>query len=69
MPSHEEPKAPWFKIKGTDDAITMWYAVMRKQVKHVYIGALCLRHSAHHDLLVQRGYQEVDVEEMKGFAA
>ena len=62
------PPKPWFRIKGTGDATTLWYAVMRKQVKHVFIGALCLRHSTHHDLLVQRGYQEVAVDEMKAFA-
>jgi hypothetical protein len=68
-PASDVPPRPWFRIQGTGDATTLWYAVMRKQVKHVFIGALCLRHSAHHDLLLQRGYQEVGVDEMKAFAA
>jgi hypothetical protein len=63
--SGEDPGRPWFRIKGTGDATTLWYAVMRKQTKGVYIGALCLRHSDHHTLLLQRGWQEVDVEEIK----
>ncbi|CAA9510467.1 MAG: hypothetical protein AVDCRST_MAG30-2452 [uncultured Solirubrobacteraceae bacterium] len=69
MPDDEEPQRPWFRIKGTDDAITMWYAVMRKEVKGVYIGALCLRHTDHHTLLLQKGWQEVEVSEIQAFAA
>ncbi len=39
----------------------MWYAVMRKEVREgVYIGALCLRHQAHHASLLQEGWQEVE---------
>ena len=41
----QKPPKPWFPIQGTRDATTLWYAVMRKQVRHVYIGALCIRHS------------------------
>jgi len=68
-PADDLPPRPWFRIQGTDDAITMWYAVMRKQVKGVYIGALCLRHTDHHALLLQQGWHEVDVDEIKAFAA
>jgi len=67
--SGAEPERPWFRIKGTGDATTLWYAVMRKQTKGVYIGALALRHSGHHDLLLQRGWHEVPVDELKAFAA
>ena len=56
---------PWFPIQGTRDATTLWYAVMRKQVKHVYIGALCIRHSDHHASLLHTGWQEVSVEEIR----
>jgi hypothetical protein len=62
------PPRPWLKIQGTGDATTMWYAVMRKQTKGVYIGALCLRHSDHHALLLQQGWQEVEVEEIAAYA-
>ncbi len=58
------PPAPWFRIQGTHDAITMWYAVMRKQTKGVYIGALCIRHSDHHASLRSSGWEEVPIEEI-----
>jgi hypothetical protein len=60
----DPPPRPWLRIQGTDDASTMWYAVMRRQEKGVYIGALVLRHSAHHALLQERGWEEVRVEEI-----
>jgi hypothetical protein len=58
------PPPPWFRIQGTNDAITMWYAVMRKQTRGVYIGALCIRHSDHHASLLAEGWDEVDVAEI-----
>ena len=69
MPSDQDPQRPWFRIKGTDDATTMWYAVMRKETKGVFIGSLCLRHTDHHALLLQQGWQEVEVAEIQAFAA
>jgi hypothetical protein len=63
--SDETPKLPWLRIQGTGDASTMWYAVMRKQVRDgVYIGALCIRHQDHHASLLQQGWQEVPVDEI-----
>jgi hypothetical protein len=59
------PPRPWHPIQGTRDASTLWYAVMRKTVKGVYIGALCIRHSDHHASLLQAGWQEVPVEEIR----
>ena len=59
-PADEPPPRPWHRIQGTGDASTMWYAVMRKEVRDgVYIGALCLRHQDHHASLLQEGWQEV----------
>jgi len=55
---------PWFRVHGTGDATTMWYAVMRKQTRGVYIGTLALRHSDHHASLLQEGWQEVAVDEI-----
>jgi hypothetical protein len=63
-PADAPPPKPWHPIQGTRDATTMWYAVMRKQVKSVYIGSLCLRHSDHHASLLQEGWQEVPVAEI-----
>ena len=58
------PKLPWHRIQGTSDATTLWYAVMRKQVRGVYIGMLCIRHSDYHASLIQKGYAEVPVSEI-----
>jgi hypothetical protein len=63
-----KPPPPWFPIQGTRDAITMWYAVMRKPVKGKYIGALCIRHSEHHASLTEKGWEEVPVEEIRASA-
>ena len=58
------PPRPWHRIQGTHDASTMWYAVMRRRERGVYIGALVLRHGDHHTLLADRGWEEVPVEEI-----
>ena len=61
-----QPPRPWHPIQGTRDASTMWYAVMRKEVRDgVYIGSLCLRHTDHHASLMQQGWQEVPVQEIQ----
>jgi hypothetical protein len=57
----EQPPRPWHPIQGTRDATTMWYAVMRKRERGVFIGTLVLRHTPHHASLLQRGWQEVEV--------
>ncbi len=56
---------PWHRIQGTDDATTMWYAPMRKRERGIFIGSLVFRHSPHHALLLERGWEEVPVEEMR----
>jgi hypothetical protein len=59
------PPHPWLRVQGTGDASTMWYAVMRKQVREgVFIGTLVLRHSEHHASLLQQDWQEVPVSEI-----
>ena len=59
------PPRPWHRVSGTGDASTMWYAVMRKEVRDgVYIGTLAIRHSDHHASLMQEGWQEVPVPEI-----
>jgi hypothetical protein len=42
----------------------MWYAVLRKRERGVYIGTLALRHADHHASLVQQGWHEVAIEEI-----
>jgi hypothetical protein len=62
----QPPPRPWHPIQGTRDATTMWYAVMRREVRDgVYIGALCIRHSDHHASLLQGGWQEVGPGEIQ----
>jgi hypothetical protein len=64
-PADGIPPRPWFRIQGTGDATTMWYAVMRKQVREgVFIGSLCIRHAEHHASLLDEGWQEVPVGEI-----
>jgi hypothetical protein len=58
------PPRPWHPVRGDRDASTLWYAVMRKQLKGVFIGTLCIRHSDHHASLLQAGWQEVAPSEL-----
>jgi hypothetical protein len=58
------PPRPWLRIQGPSDASTMWYAVVRKQERGIFIGALALRHSSRLDLLLQAGWHEVPIEEI-----
>jgi hypothetical protein len=60
----DPPPRPWHRVQGTIDASTMWYAVMRKRERGVFIGTLVLRHTSHHDLLRQRGWEEIPPEEI-----
>ena len=55
---------PWHPIQGPSDASTMWYAVLRKRERGIFIGALALRHSSRLDLLLQSGWQEVPVADI-----
>jgi len=58
----EPPPRPWLRIQGTGDASTMWYAVMRKRERGIFIGTLVLRHAPHHALLLGQGWEEVAVD-------
>jgi hypothetical protein len=62
--SDSPPPRPWHRVQGSVDASTMWYAVMRKRERGVYIGTLVLRHGDHHTLLAARGWDEVPVAEI-----
>jgi len=58
------PPRPWLRIQGTGDATTMWYAVMRKRERGVFIGTLVIRHSPHHALLLESGWEEIPVAQI-----
>jgi hypothetical protein len=61
-PESGVPTRPWLRIQGSGDASTMWYAVLRRQVKDVYIGTIAIRHGDHHASLLQRGWEEIPPE-------
>ena len=56
----DDPPRPWHRIDAPSDASTMWYAVLRKRTRGVYIGRLCFRHGDHHASLLQAGWEEVE---------
>ena len=61
----ERPVDPWFPIRGDSDASTLWYAVMRKRERGVYIGTLTIRHTDWHASLLEKGWEEVPVDEIR----
>lgn len=61
----ELPPRPWLRIQGSDDATTMWYAVLRKRERGIFIGALAIRHGDHHASLLQDGWEEVPLEDLR----
>ena len=61
----EEPARPWLRIQGSDDATTMWYAVLRKRERGIFIGALAIRHGDHHASLLQGGWEEIPLDELR----
>ena len=69
VPGTEELDLPWLRIQGPDDASTMWYAVLRKQEKGVFIGTLCFRHTERLASLLGAGWEEVPVEAIEPAAA
>lgn len=58
------PPRPWLRIQGPSDASTMWYAVLRRREKGIFIGTLAIRHGDHHASLLQRGWEEVAPEDV-----
>ena len=63
-PAAGQPPRPWLRIQGTGDATTMWYAVMRRQERGIFIGALVFRHTTHYSLLLERGWEEIPHQEI-----
>ena len=60
----ENPVKPWHPIDGPSDASTMWYVVMRKRARGVFIGTLCIRHTGRQASLEADGWEEVPVPEI-----
>jgi hypothetical protein len=64
LDDRDMPPPPWHPIQGPSDASTMWYAVLRKRERGVFIGMLCIRHTDRQTLLEERGWEEVPVAEI-----
>lgn len=61
----EDPPRPWHPIQGPRDASTMWYAVLRKRERGVFIGTLCFRHTGRQAFLEKQGWEEVPLEDIR----
>src|SRR3954470_8839738 len=48
------PARAGFPSRAERDASTLWYAVMRKRERGVYIGPLCIRHTSWHASLLDK---------------
>ena len=60
----EPPPRPWHPVQGPGDASTLWYAVMRKRTRGVFIGTLCIRHTGRQASLEEQGWEEVPIAEI-----
>jgi len=58
----EIPWRPWHPIQGPSDASTMWYSVLRKRTRGIFIGTLCIRHTGRQASLEEAGWEEVPIE-------
>ena len=56
------PVAPWHPVQGPSDASTMWYALMRKRERGIFIGTLCFRHGSRLASLEAAGWQEIPLQ-------
>ncbi len=60
----DEPVAPWHQIQGPSDASTMWYTVLRKRERGIFIGTLCIRHTDRSTLLAEKGWEEIPIADI-----
>jgi hypothetical protein len=60
----DKPVKPWHPIQGPSDASTMWYAVLTKRERGVFIGTLCIRHTGRQASLEDAGWREVPIAEI-----
>jgi hypothetical protein len=60
----DTPRPPWHPIQGPGDASTLWYAVLRRRMRGVFIGMLCIRHTERHASLLEKGWEEVEVPDI-----
>ena len=60
-----KPVAPWPPIQGPGGESTLWYAVLRKRERGVFIGTLCIRHSTRHASLQAAGLEDVPIDRIR----
>jgi hypothetical protein len=60
----EPPTLPWLRVQGPSDASTMWYALLRKRTRGVFIGTMVLRHGGHYPSLQRAGWEEIPIAEI-----
>jgi hypothetical protein len=60
----DPPPRPWLRIQGSGDATTMWYAIMRRRERGIWLGTLVMRHGDHHARLLEQGWEEVALDEI-----
>ena len=53
---------PWHRIQATSDASTLWYALLRKPTRGIWLGALAMRSGDHYRKLLGEGWEEVPPE-------
>jgi hypothetical protein len=58
----QDPDRPWHAIQGPRDASTLWYSVLRKQERGIFIGTLCIRHTGRQASLEEAGWTEVPID-------
>ena len=64
-PEGDDPPRPWHEIRGNRDANTMWHTALRKQERGIWLGAIVFRRSDHHLNLLEQGWEEVSLEELR----
>jgi hypothetical protein len=60
----DSPELPWHPVQGPPDASTMWFAVLRKRTRGIFIGNLVLRHGENHASLLGQGWEEVEHDQI-----
>jgi hypothetical protein len=53
---------PWHRIQASSDASTLWYALLRKRTRGIWLGALAMRSGDHYRKLLDEGWEEVAPE-------
>ena len=50
--------------RARGDATTMWYAIMRRRERGIWLGTLVMRHGDHHARLLEQGWEEIALDEI-----